>query len=66
MYLNLEAEPTDHLHRVAKTAVHLVEVTRIPVKFSLRGLTVTVHREDSVSDVVAKWEAQDHPPTPVQ
>lgn len=66
MYLSLEAEPTDHLHSVATKAVHLVTVAHIPVKFTLRGLSVTVHCRDCVKDVIAKWEAQDRPPTQVQ
>ena len=66
MYLTIEAEQNDSLHRMATKADHLVTLTHIPVKFTLRGLTVTAQLCDSTRDVIAKWEAQDRPLTPVQ
>lgn len=68
MFLRIEAEPNDTLHRLATKAVHLVALTHIPVKFRLNGIAVTVERGFTVRDVTSIWEGVNRQltPTPVQ
>lgn len=68
MYLTIQAEQTDSLHRLTSKAVHLAVVTSIPVKFALKSITVTVHKGDTIRDVVERWESVNRQltPTPVQ